>query len=699
MLEKVLELIELRSVGINFRELKKFLNVSSENEQELRDVLRELELSGKIYQNEDGIYSKFPDNFFIEEVIFSSRGNPQIIHNNSWVPLNLAKMEGILPNDIVIFTKEDKKIFPVKILKRGIKEVVCEVKIKNKRKYLEVCSTRNKVIAKIDQSIMKKLEIGEKVLVEITTNLYGVSYQAKYIKRIGHKNDLDAELKAIAINNGFLTEYPSKIWEEIEAMPDEVKEEDLINRRDKRKDFIFTIDGAHTKDIDDAIELKILPNGNYLLTVSIAHVSHYVKPGSALWQFAEANTTSVYLVDRVLSMLHSKLSNGICSLNPGVDRLARSFEMEITPVGEVIRFDTYPSVIHSLKQMTYEEVNLILEHDIITPGYEPYAQNLKLMEQLSNLLTLRRKNAGAVDFPNKELSFRQTKEGKITKVVEKQGPAQKIIENFMVITNANVGKYFNDLAMPFVYRNHELPFDDLAKKAYDLLKTFGYRLEKINSTNDPLIIQKMVRSLASKEEFEVLSILILKTMQRAYYSNKSVGHFGLALDYYSQSTSPIRRFLDLVIHTLIDYYEGLEPKLPFEGKLEEYLKAACKNATIKERSSDKAEYSANQLFMAKYMVDHIGEEFYGYISQINTSSVSIKTDDLIDGYAFINFHDLGFIYYPESRMIVNKEKNIVLHIGSKLKVKVVDVDLSRQLIEFDIIEPNLYRSNTRTRKK
>lgn len=700
MREQVENLFKSHDVKLNFRKIKEKLNVNFSCDEDLLSILKELELSGTIYQNDDGIYSALPDNFFINEVLFTSKGIPFIKKNNKHIYLDSKKLDGILPNDIVVFTENNDGLIPIKILKRKNEQVVCEVKQDSKnKKYLEVCNTKTHVIVRIDNKDMKGLTLGERVLVHITPNKYGVSYQARFIKRMGHKNDFDTELATIAINNGFLTEYPKEILDEIESIPDSITSDDLKGRVDKRNDFIFTIDGEHTKDIDDAVELKMLEGGNYLLTVSIAHVSHYVKPGSSLWRFAESNTTSLYLVDHVLAMLHTKLSNGICSLNPEVDRLARSFEIEINPFGDVVNFKTYPSVICSKKKMTYEKINDILERDIVDPDYKPYVENLKLMEQLSNLLSLKRKNAGAVDFSSKEISFSVDADGNIEKHVTKQGPAEKIIENFMVLTNSCVGKYFHDLFLPFIYRNHELPVEQIIEDTCKLLNNFGYKLDKINGISDPLAIQKMIRSLSQKEEFIVLSVIILKTMQKAYYGSKSTGHFGLALDYYSQSTSPIRRFLDLVIHTLIDYYEGLESDLAFSSYIEEYLEESCKNASIKERCADKAEYEANELYMAKYMQNHIGEEFYGYISSVNSSYIGIKTEGLIDGYVSLNLFDLGFIYYPESKMIVNKEKSITLHIGSKLKVKLMDVDLANRLIIFDIIEPNLTKDMIRTRKK
>jgi len=701
MKEKITEIFSTTDT-LTFNEIKKKLGISrAHKDNELKETLEKLELVGFIYQDEKGIYKKFPANFFIAQVETSSKGKPYIIKNKQRIILNPKNLDGVLNYDTVMFKRSGKEYQVVKVLKRKLSQVICEVKVdENNTKYLQVCNTKNKVYIRIDSKNMKKLVEGERILVDITTERYDNFYEGTFLKRIGHKNDFDTELKTIAYNNGFITDYNNEILEEIEKIPDEINENDIKNRIDKRKDLVFTIDGKNTKDIDDAVELRTLPNGNYLLIVSIAHVSHYVKPGSALWSFAEKNTTSLYFANFVLAMLHAKLSNGICSLNPNVDRLARSFEMEINPYGDVINFKTYKSVIHSVKKMTYEEVNEILINNNIPEGYEPYVENLKLMHQLSKILSIKKYNNGAIDFANKEVHFKVDDDGNIEKSILSQGPAEKIVENFMITTNVSVGKHFSELLLPFVYRNHEFPITDKIKEIYYLLKKLGYRLEKINFTDDSQTLQKIIRSLANKEEFVVLSILILQSMQRAYYSKDNHGHFGLAEDYYSQSTSPIRRFLDLIIHTLIDYYEDYENNLENINKIEKYLEEACTNATIKERCADKAEYEADKLYMVNYMKDKIGEEYYGFISNINENGISIKTSELIDGYCYFNFHDYGFVYYPESKFIINKEEKLELHIGSKIKVKLCEVDLTEREIKFDIIEPlNITKNLTRERKK
>ena len=683
---------------LSFKAIKKKLGITNHQlDEELEKELKKLELDGLIYYDtENGLYQKFPSNFLIAEINFSNKGNPFIILNNERIDLNPNNIDGALNFDIAILEKNGKEYQVKKILQRMMHNVVCEVCLdENNSKYLMVRNQKNMVKVSIGAKNIKKLVEGELVLVNISTEQYDDYYIGEFIKRIGHKNNLDDELKTIAYNNGFEPDYPKEVLDEIESIPDEVTDIDLEDRVDKRTDKTFTIDGENTKDLDDAIEIKQLDNGNFLLTVSIAHVSHYVKVGSALWDFAKKNTTSLYLVNSVLAMLHTKLSNGICSLNPNVDRLARTFEMEINPYGDIVDYRTYKSVIHSKKQMTYENVNKILEDNIIPDGYEEYVEDLKLLEKLSNIITIRRQADGAIDFGNKEITFRVDEDDNIQRCENTQKTAEKIIENAMVVTGFATGRYFEQLSLPFIFRNHEFPFEDKIKETYATLKNLGYKLDNIKNLDDPKLIQKIINSLSQKEEFVVLSVLILKSLQRAYYSKDNHGHYGLALEFYSQVTSPIRRFLDLAIHTLMDYYENWDFELDRITSIERFLDDICPYASRMERCADKAEYESDQLYMIKSLQNNVGDEFYGFVSDINPSFISLKTTDLVDGVCSYDLHGSDFKYYPESKIIYNKKTKQSIKIGSKVHLKLHEASICERLISFDIIgvdeEPILVR--------
>ena len=269
----------------------------------------------------------------------------------------------------------------------------------------------------------------------------------------------------------------------------------------------------------------------------------------------------------------------------------------------------------------------------------------------------------------------------------------------MVATNIAVGNYFHDLLLPFIYRNHESPIENNVETYYELIKALGYPLEKIRSTSDPRIIQKMIKSLQDKEEFIVLSTLLLKSMQRAFYSPNNQGHFGLAANCYSQSTSPIRRFLDLMIHTLIDYYENMDEDITKQKELEDYLKRICSNASFKERCADKAEYEANQLYTVYYMQGKIGDTFTGFISDITSSRIYIKTEELLEGYCYLDLDSLNYYYSPPTKMIYNEFNETIYKIGDKVALKLSGVSLSERQICFDIIEKKEEIEFTRARKK
>ena len=702
MRSKIIELFKDSETKKSLKEIKKYLNIPKNMEDELKKLLKKLELEGKIYCDKDNCYRKFPSNFYIKEVNVDKKGNQYIIMNHNCIHLNKQSQTGIINYDTVIFEKNNKAFTPIKVLKRHFKEMVCEVITKDNDKKLKISNLQHEVFIRIDHNTMKKLTIGEKVLVNISINRVpnkNNEYEGHFIKRIGHVNDFDTELKTIVYNNGFITEYPQEVYDELDNIPTEVTQEDKINRVDKTNNLIYTVDDENAKDLDDAIEVEKLPNGNYLLSVHIAHVSHYIKPGSASWKFAENNTTSVYLIDKVLSMLHSSISNGICSLNPNEERLARTFEMEINNYGEVINFNIYKSVIKSKKKMTYQALNEILEQGKIPQGYEEYTENIKLANELSKIMTAKREINGAISIKNKVPKFIIKDDGHIKEMIETQGTAEKIIENFMVYTNVAVGKYFSAMFLPFIYRNHELPKDDQIKRIYDFLKTLNYKINKININNYTDLIKRLIKSLENKEEFPVLLIFILQMLPRAYYSPNNQGHFALATDCYSQSTAPIRRFLDLVIHTLIDYYENITDDLARYEELNEYLKNICKKASVAERCADQAEYDANKLYMLKYMEDKIGNEFDAFISDITPYYIAIKTTDLIDGFMTTDCLSINYKFLPESKTFYNKKENIKLQIGKKIKVQLYKIDYSKRIIIFNILNLSNTKQFTKVRIK
>ena len=672
----------------------------------ISESLKTLELEGKLY-SENKHYIAFPSNFFITKIYCNKKGFKYIHVKNGIKNLTSSEYDAYLPFDTVVFTYENKNLVPKKVLKRENSQVICEVIEIDGKKKIQVVGNNTfpihlslKSLADKDMTL-SDLPLGTRILVDVSTEEFEGLYDADYIETIGHKDDLDAELTAIGYNNGFRIHYTADELEQIANMPSSVSEEEMRGREDFRNETIFTIDGAHTKDMDDAVGLKKLENGNYLLNVSIAAVAHYIKYASPLWNRAEQNTTSLYLIDSVSHMLHPKISNGICSLNPGVDRLAKSFLIEIDTTGKIVSFKIVDSVIHSKKKMTYEDVNILLENNQIPEGYEDFVEELLLMQELSTIISERRRKNGALDFDSSEITYILDEDKNIEDVeVTKQGQAQKLIENFMIITNEGMANYMLDLGLTFIYRNHEIPFKDKINEAIKIIKDVGYRFEAAKNTNDPHVIQKIIQSLSTKEEFFVLSSLLLRSMQKAYYSTENRGHYGLALAAYSQTTSPIRRFLDLVIQTILDNIDYFyDPNTDME-EIKKYLSRVCEHASIMERCADKAEYEANKLYMVDYINAHRDDEFDAYVADITPRYMIVKTPKLIEGIVYFDDIDDGnFEYNPNNKWLLNSSTNTRIIIGSKVKLRVKETDREHRIIYFYALSPTKVQESILNRVK
>ncbi len=687
--------IDNKSFTLN--ELKKM--VSCDNNIEVQNVLKELENEGLVYFDDyANIYKRFPRNYFVATAEVSKKGHYHIKVNNHTFFLSYNDSNGLLPFDKAIFEIKDENIEVLKIIKRANPEVICEVTEKNG---LKVVGNNNIKIRSREKELKElSLPIGTRVLASISTSETNKVFDAHFIEVLGHKNDLDADLEAIAYNNGFKTRYTEEELNQVYSLPTSISEEDKINRTDLTQDIIFTIDGEHTKDMDDAVGIKKLDNGNYELTVSIAAVSHYIKYKSPLWERASYNTTSLYMLDGVSHMLHPQVSNGICSLNPNVERLAKTYKMIINPKGKVIDFEILDAVIKSRKKMTYEDVNKILVENTVPEGYEEFLNDINQMYDLSQIIENRRTKNGALNFDSKEITFVLDDNKNILDVkTRRQGPAEQIIENFMIITNESVAEYMLNIGIGFVYRNHEIPFDDKLKNTLSLIKTLGYRIELLKNVEDPRVLQKIIQTLSTKEEFFILSSLLLQSMQRAYFSTENHGHYGLALNAYSQTTSPIRRLMDLVIEYILDNLDKFyDPDFNMK-KFEKELKELCERASTMERCADKAEYEANRLYMINYIIKHKDEEFIGYVQEITPKYLVVKTKDLIEGIVYFeDIEDGKYFYNPNNKWLENRKTKENIIIGSKLSLTLSDYDKEHLLIYFNASKENL-KNTTLNRKK
>ncbi|MDF0232787.1 ribonuclease R [Staphylococcus pseudintermedius] len=544
---------------------------------------------------------------------------------------------------------------------------------------------------------------GHKVLVQITQYSDGTNSPEGQISAVlGHKNDPGVDILSIIYQHGIEIEFPDDVLKEAENVPETIQPDELKGRRDLRDELTITIDGADAKDLDDAIAVKKLDNGNTELTVSIADVSYYVTEGSALDREAYDRATSVYLVDRVIPMIPHRLSNGICSLNPEVDRLAMSCRMEIDAQGQVVKHEIFESVIHSNARMTYDAVNrIITDKDAATRAqYPEIVPMLDLAQTLSQQLIAMRKKRGEIDFDIKEAKVIVNEEGIPKEVVTRErGEGERLIESFMLIANETVAEHFNQMEVPFIYRIHEQPKSERLRQFFDFITNFGIMVKGTGEDIHPSTLQNIHEEIAGRPEDMVISTMMLRSMQQARYDADNLGHFGLAADYYTHFTSPIRRYPDLIVHRLVRKYlieKSMDGRAMHEW--EEKLPQIAEHTSNRERRAIDAERDTDELKKAEFMIQHIGDEFEGVISSVANFGMFVELPNTIEG--MVNMQNMSDDYYhfDERQMaLIGERKAKVYRIGDVVKVKVIHVDVDERQIDFQIVGMPIDVSSKRER--
>lgn len=532
---------------------------------------------------------------------------------------------------------------------------------------------------------------GHKVLVQITKYADGTDNPEGQVSAIlGHKNDPGVDILSIIYRHGIEIEFPDKVLEEAEAVPDEIKPSEIEGRRDLRNELTITIDGADAKDLDDAISVKKLDNGHTQLTVSIADVSYYVTEGSALNEEAYDRATSVYLVDRVIPMIPHRLSNGICSLNPQVDRLTLSCQMELDERGHVVNHEIFDSVIHSNYRMTYDEVNEIItdQNEDTRKQYNEVTPMLDLAKDLSERLINMRKRRGEIDFDISEAKVLVNDEGIPTDVeLRKRGEGERLIESFMLAANETIAEHFDRLNVPFIYRVHEQPKSERLRQFFDFITNFGLMIKGTGEEVHPSTLQKIQQEVEGQPEQMVISTMMLRSMQQARYDDVNLGHFGLSAEHYTHFTSPIRRYPDLIVHRLIRKYlidKTMDDKTL--NKWEEALPEIADHTSQRERRAIEAERDTDELKKAEYMVQHIGEEYEGIISSVANFGMFIELPNTIEGMVHVSEMTDDYYHFDERQMAMIGERQAkVFRIGDPVKIKVVNVDVDERMIDFQIV--------------
>lgn len=513
--------------------------------------------------------------------------------------------------------------------------------------------------------------------------------EGKVIEILGQKGERGVEISSIIKEHGLPVEFPKKVLDEAESIPVQVPQEEIDRRLDIRNMKTFTIDGDDAKDLDDAISIEVLPDGNFKLGVHIADVTHYVGEKSKLDKEALKRATSVYLVDTVIPMLPKKLSNGVCSLNPFEDKLTLSIFMEIDRKGTVKKYDIKETIINSKARMTYTEVSDILEKDDekLKATFSSLVDDFKNAEVLARILMGRRTKRGALDFDFPEAKIILNKDGEVADIKHyERRISNKIIEEFMLISNETIAEHYFWLNLPFVYRIHETPSPEKMQDFSKFISTFGYAVKGDLEQVHPKALQAIIEQIKGKREEEAISTIMLRSLKQAKYSPQCTGHFGLSAQYYSHFTSPIRRYPDLQIHRIIK--ENLNNKI--NAKRQEQLVAivdyASTQSSERERAAELAERDVKDFYKAMYMYDKIGEEYDGIVSSVTSFGMFIELPNTVEGLTRLaNMRDDYYIYDDMTYTIMGERTKKTYRIGDPVRIKVENVNIDLREIDFEIL--------------
>ena len=697
MSEQILNFLKTEDKAFSVTEIYDGLGLKTVDEfKQLLKELNELEDNLYIYRTKKENYMLFKNSHLkIGKMMVHRKGYGFVdIEGDEDVYVAMANMNGAIHGDKVVVEITSKKGLDlegriVKIVERKLKRMVGEYITKNGVGTFLLDDDIVKINIIIDKDKTLGAVDGHKVLVKITSKLKNNNYRGEVVKILGHKNDPGVDILSIVNKFEINDTFPDAVIKQLDSIPSEVSEDEMKNRKDLRNEEIFTIDGDDTKDIDDAISLKMLENGNYQLGVHIADVSYYVKPNTPLDEEAYDRGTSVYLADRVIPMLPHKLSNGICSLNPNVDRLAISCVMEIDETGKTVDYDIFESVIRSRKQMTYKNVNSILEKNVIPEGYEPFADTLKKMHKLAKIIRKYKIKRGYIDFDIDESKIIVNEKGEaIDVILRERGEGEKLIEDFMIAANETVATHIYYMELPFVYRVHGEPNQEKIQNFIRFVSLLGYKIKGKSDKVTPRTMQNILEQLKDKKEFHMLSTLLLRSMQKAIYDKINIGHFGLASPCYTHFTSPIRRYPDTTVHRLLRTYL-------FQNDMshdtiqywENRLPLLTEHSSRKERDSAECEREVDDMKKAEYMMQHIGEEYIGMVSGVMSFGMFVELPNLVEGLIRVDSLQGDFYTFDaEAFTLRGKKDKRGFRLGDTVKVKVINANKQTKTVDFELIE-------------
>ena len=665
------------------------------------NFLDELEEDGYIVRTKKGrVMSPNQMGLFVGKFVSHRKGygfveSDEEFTQDLFIPAN--DINGALHNDrvmaeVVTPATEDRRAEGkvIKIIKREVTRVVGLFQENKSFGFVVADDKKFNQDIFIPKRFFSGAKNDDKVVCEITVwPQENRKPEGKIIEVLGKKGERGVEIESIIRAHGLPEEFPKKVIDEANHVAEQDLDDEIARRKDLRDLNIFTIDGEDAKDLDDAISIEELPNGNYKLGVHIADVTHYVKEKSKLDKEALKRATSVYLVDKVIPMLPKQLSNGVCSLNPFEDKLTLSCFMEIDEHGKVINSEIVETVINSKARMTYTEVSDILEKDDdkLKKTFANMVDDFVKAEKLARILMERRRKRGAIDFDFPEAKIILNSDGEVVDIKHyERRISNKMIEEFMLVANETVAEHFYWLQLPFVYRIHETPSAEKMEDLKKFIATFGYTIKGDLENVHPKEIQSIVEKIKGTKEEESISTIALRSMKQAKYSPQCVGHFGLAAQYYCHFTSPIRRYPDLQIHRIIKEQLNNKINSKRQEQLAHIVEYASTQSSERERAAELAERDVHDFYKACYMADKVGQEFEGTVSSVTSFGMFIELENTVEGLIRLaNMRDDYYIYDQETYTIMGERTHKTFKIGDSVRIQVENVNVDFREIDFKLI--------------
>ena len=683
-------------------ELALIFNIHPSEMPMFYNFLDELEEDGYIVKTKKGrVMSPNQMGLFVGKFVSHRKGfgfveSDEELVQDLFIPKN--DINGALHNDrvmaeIVTPATEDRRAEGkvIKIIKREVTRVVGLFQENKSFGFVVPDDKKFNQDIFIPKRYISGAKNDDKVVCEITVwPQENRKPEGKIVEILGKKGERGVEIDSIIRAHGLPEEFPKKVIDEANFVASQELEDEIARRLDLRDLDIFTIDGEDAKDLDDAISIEVLPNGNYKLGVHIADVTHYVKEKSKLDKEALKRATSVYLVDKVIPMLPKQLSNGVCSLNPFEDKLTLSCIMEIDAEGKVVKYDIAETVINSKARMTYTEVSDILEKDDekLKKTFAKQVDDFIAAEKLARILMKRRQRRGAIDFDFPEAKIILNKNGEVVDIKHyERRISNKMIEEFMLVANETVAEHFFWLQLPFVYRIHETPSVEKMEDLNKFMATFGYHIKGNLEDVHPKEMQSIIEKIKGTKEEESISTIMLRSMKQAKYSPSCIGHFGLAAKYYCHFTSPIRRYPDLQIHRIIK--EQLNNKLnnKRQDQLAHIVEYASTQSSERERAAELAERDVHDYYKACYMADKVGQQFDGVVSGVTSFGIFVELENTVEGLIRLaNMRDDYYIYNQETYSIIGERSKKTFRIGDSVRIEVDNVNVDFKEIDFKLIE-------------